>query len=390
MHVRQPRPPLLAINDRPRASSHEPLHSLIAGTQSVVVHGPRVARPGASSIPTGLDRAPRSRWAVRVALVDPPESIIPLGWGGAITLRAQASFGSWPDGAEGWQVGSAELVVGSTRLKSTEPSSFALGTTGGDVALSWPEASGAVALLRSLPPATPIMLELVLKCELRQEESAENFLLRRQVRFALLAGGSASGAVEKSVFARFDDPEFNDRLSGLAQIARITSPLNPDNEVVLAADLSKLVAGEQIEGVIAIRPIQDGGPVTPRLTPKDGVLHYGDAPLQLAIERVRRGDKTSFPLIAEDGTTPVIGAICKDDVFELEGSAETSVASFTVRTALLTVGRDGAGPPLLAGDRIVMRVFRKGVNAQSVLLSVDIVAPGTGAESVDLRTARAR
>ncbi|MFG1379134.1 hypothetical protein [Xanthobacter autotrophicus] len=375
VHARLPRPPILAVHDRTRASSHEPEHSRIAAVQSVIVHGSRAARPGASAIPVGLDRSPRSRWAARIALAEPADSVLRADWKGTIVLQTIGIFGVRPAGVEGWRIGSAQLVAGSARFAAQFNDRSLLGQNTADnrVALSWTPAKPApgevnpVAYLRSLRPATPVVLELMLECAEPQQGSTDIFTLRRRTRFALLTGGATQTGVETPLFAAFDDPEFNDRLAGLAQIARRPSPISPTNEFVFAADLSKLVSGEQIEGAVSVRPIEPGGHIAPLFTPRDDVLHYGDAPLRLMIERLRSGSDKSIRMmpIASVEEPVVVGAKYLETTteaekgqFELTGTADTSVIAFSVRTELLGAVTGDADPPLLPGDRLVIRFWR--------------------------------
>uniref|UniRef100_UPI003100C0D8 hypothetical protein n=1 Tax=Neorhizobium sp. EC2-8 TaxID=3129230 RepID=UPI003100C0D8 len=93
IHLRLPRPPLLATNDRPRASSHEGQHVAIAPTQSFMLHGPRSMRASENMLPVGLDRTPRSFVATKLELLSPADGVFPPDWDGSIQIRAAQWFG---------------------------------------------------------------------------------------------------------------------------------------------------------------------------------------------------------------------------------------------------------------------------------------------------------
>lgn len=313
VHVRQPRPPLLAVNDRPRASSHEEPHVTVGTIQTAVVHGPRAARIGSDPEPTGLNRAPRSLWATKLALVAPEASVLSREWDGTIQLDVIDLFGTLP--GDGWTVAGAALVAEGIRYEAplpTTPIPQQIGTKLSFEDFRDSKGTPARSAIRAFPGATEVTLELNL--EFAQTGGNDtDVILNRQIRFRLLTAGAALSKVERPVFFRFDDPEFNDMLGGVAKLSRKPSAPWPADDVAFAADASEMAPEQRLELALALRPSVPGAKIeTPfvskALGPKgETILTYEEGGhaklLRLCMERLRKDDNGGLPrpLTAPEG-----------------------------------------------------------------------------------------
>lgn len=268
VNLRLPRPPLLAVNDRPRASSHEEgRHVVVSTTQSFMLHGPRAARPGESSLPVGLDRSPRSLFATKLELASPADGVFPPDWDGSVAVSVAQWFGT-VDGAA-WQIKDAALVAIGQRFpakklpESDEDKEIKPDDPNGRTFL-FSEFSGAPGFVRGLPPATPVEFELNLEC---REGSVR---LYRQARLTLLTTGTGVARIETPVFARFDDPEFNDMLGGLAKVDRRRSAKDATSDFVLAADVGEMRPDYRLEVALAVMPAKAGEDVGLQFRAADG------------------------------------------------------------------------------------------------------------------------
>lgn len=402
VHVRQPRPPLLAVNDRPRASSHEEPHVAVGTVQTAVVHGPRAARIGADPEPTGLNRAPRSLWATKLALVAPEASVLSREWDGAIQLHVVGLFGTLPD--DGWKVAGAALIAEGVRYEATVlpetipqqiPSTlrfeeFRVGKV--------PSGTPARSAIRAVSGATEVTFEL--NIEFKQTGGSDtDVVLNRQVLFRLLTAGAALSKIEQPVFFRFDDPEFNDMLGGLAKLSRKPSAPWPADDVAFAADASEIVPEQRLELALALRPSVPGAKIeTPFVSKPLGpggetILTYDEGgrakPLRLFMERLRRDDNRGHPrpLIAPKGA--VSNAVTAGGVeqgFLLEAAADgirTTFHAMRIDCARLLSPTSQESAALQPGDQfrldIVAGEDAELVDAQGkrkaplISLSVDVV-----------------
>lgn len=401
LHVRQPRPPLLALNDRTRASSHESGHASIGMQQTFVVHGPRAVRPGGDLERTGLNRAPRSLWATKLALTLPRGSIIPVDWDGTVTVSVIELFGADLANPPGWNIDSAVLTVAGDRyVAATSPSkishdplkgeqlrfeNFALQR--GDTVVQ------ARSALRALPAATEVDFDLTLAYELNAD-SANSVQLNRKVRFRLLTGGIGWSEIETPLFFRFDDPEFNDRLGGLAKLARTASRIKPAENFVFAADVSQSRPDQRIELALALRSASSDIPVGLPLkvekrtidSGQQNVLCYNGAPVRLIIERLRKGyEGAAVRLEPKDlAAQPVTSAIADGNSgYVLDGTTyvhETLFHAMTLDCALLACPTDtGPRSALQSGDQLKLALFACESSASTdqliplVLLLLDVV-----------------
>lgn len=369
VHVRQPRPALLARNDRPRASSHEnDVHVSAARQQSFVVHGPRAARAGADLERVGLNRNPRSLWATRLALAAPSGSIIARDWDGVIRVAVEEWLGE-PGGNWKWSVESAVLVVNGLRYVAPQKGEIVEGMAPASLRFDGFELQGAFAVparaaLRDLAPATEIDFELNLKHS--GSAGADPVILNRQVRFALLSGGGAAHMVETPLFFRFDDPEFNDRLGGLAKLKRIASPLSPGDDFVFAAEVSECRPTQRIELALALKAAIPGVEVAESMVSTvrkvdgrdEGILYYKTAPVRLLIERLRKD--TSAYLTSNDDlcATNTIWDHDQGRFLSLGPvGAKAQFFAMTIDCGLLRLKGEKTQPALLAGDQLKLSLI---------------------------------
>jgi hypothetical protein len=376
VHLRQPRPPVLGVNDRPRASAYEPGHLALGTSQTVLVHGERATRVGAGSVPVGLDRVPRSRWASTLQMTAPTNGILRTGWTGSITLQNIADHGDPPNGARSLEV--AALVIGTERFNLPvdnaslpDLSGQAPVTLQGFIRSGYP--ATALEAVRGLPAATPVTLELVIRLPVEQGSQP----LRRRVSFALITGGAVQSDIETPVYARFEDPEYNDRLTAIPQVNRQSSPRNPANDFVMAADRTKLAPGERIEAVLALRPAAPANPICPGFEatgPEGRLVAAYDLDdtrvaqeVSLVLERIRVDEPTARRVVETPGqesaiTGGIFDASSEDfrlKVATLSGTCSPITAlPFSIDTARLSLA-DTQGEPspvFQAGDILMLRV----------------------------------
>ena len=241
VNLRTPRPSLLAINDRTRGSSHETGHLVAKATPTLILHGPRAARPGTGPHTDGLSRAPRSAWATLLQVASPASGLIDPSWNGAISFEAAPSTG-----IENWRIRKAEARIDHA-LFSAEVRESALSapiTTLQNIQTGETLRSAAL----SAKPATPV--EVLLEVETDAEDGSS---LIRQLRFELLTAGTGFGLTEAPVYLRFDDAEYNDRLGGLAKMDFAPVPEASASEMVFAADRSDVRPDDRLELALGLR-----------------------------------------------------------------------------------------------------------------------------------------
>jgi hypothetical protein len=185
------------------------------------------------------------------------------------------------------------------------------------------------------------------------------------------------GDIETPVYARFDDPEYNDRLTAIAQVNRQSSPRNPANDFVMAADHTKLAPGERIEAVLALRPAAPANPIAPGFEatgPVDRPVagydldHTGVAQeVSLVLERIRVDEPTARRVVETPGQESAItGGIfdASSEDFRLKVATLSGTGSpittlpFSIDTARLSLA-DTQGEPspvFQAGDILMLRV----------------------------------
>lgn len=404
VHVRQPRPPLLALNDRPRASSHEGKNVDLRGVPTAILYGPRQLRVGEDPEPTGLNRAPRSRWATRLALLDPYQGILPPVWNGKIALAAEAHFGQGPGdtpptGTEpveedkespdfrDWTVAAAALILDGLRYEADlkenhlpQPGDGRLNLKG-FVHRSGSKEERAIDAIKRLPPAQVVTLALTFHHN-GQTPGDQTVVLNRQVRFDLLTSGQGRSEVERPLFFRFEDPEFNDRLGGLAKLDRVQSAYADVDDFVQAAEVKELRPDQQFEMALALRPAIPGAPLAKMFTtvgtenPYD--VLYDGKPVFLQIERRRPNTEGALQLSRVKNSPAVIGvskkAAIEDLGFRLTSSSDAAAdfLAFTIDCNLLIAqNAKTSSPVLLPGDQLGL-IFKAKTSAGSDTL-IDLV-----------------
>lgn len=349
VHVRQPRPALLAHNDRTRPSSHEAdRHVAVTARQSCVVHGPRALRPGADLERVGLNRAPRSLWATGLTLSRPVASIVTADWDGAIVIDVDRWLGAAPDDAA-WTIRSVALVHGSRRFAG-KASVAAIDRTTPSLRLDgFTRAVGATGVparddLATLAALADVDLELNLTC------AGDG--LTRQVRFHLYAGAAHGAGGERSLFFRFEDPEFNDRLGGIARLKRTASTLAPADEFVLAADVSEMRPSQRIDVALALHARLPGAAPKP-FDVLDGKLRYGDRFVHLLLERLRTQEPVVPLTRGHDDTVSNTTPDSGNGFFlaALAGVAKPVCHALAIDCGSLRAG-DGQAAALLPGDQL--------------------------------------
>lgn len=307
VHVRQPRPAPLALNDRTRPSSHEAdRHVAVTAQQGCVVHGPRASRAGADFERVGLNRAPRSRWSTPLNLAMPEGSIIGPHWDGVIVIDVGGWLGTVEDKLA-WTIVGASLVHGSRRYDAAEFDKL-IPATPQAKSLRFEKFTQKIDVKNSLSARDALTTLATLAdvdFELNLSYADADVSLNRQIRFHLYAGVENGRGVETPVFFRFEDPEFNDRINGLAKLKRTASATFPADDLILAADVSELRPSQRIDVALALRAKSLGGAPTPFQVEGDRLM-YGGKPVHLLLERLRKKD-AAVPLTGGDAN-PVSNA----------------------------------------------------------------------------------
>ncbi|WP_353646190.1 hypothetical protein [Mesorhizobium sp. WSM2239] len=381
---RTPRPVELGVNDRTRASAFEPRHFDLASEPMAILHdrGQRITDPPDEEEPdpggfggegetavfldaalkAGLDRRPRGRGALIVKLKAPKFALLGPDWQGEITLTRVAGFGAPPPD---WSVKSAIIQVGENLYLGQGDGSL----TGGDgtIQLVGFRKGGRSLLtdLLDLPGATPLTLRVLL--------SAPG--IERQLVFGLYKTGGEAPLVDRAAFLRFDDPAYNDRLTGLPKLDRVPIPgttgtelvflgerneVTPGDYLTLAAALVSTVPGnnpeaeffaleeeidKQIVRVLRLRRISGGAPI----------------PMAIRAERRRPGTNTAVQL----------------DLIPPDPNAEADFAIMSQSLYLYkikNVDENLGERPLIAGDRLSIRLeLGEGEAKEQAILRFDVV-----------------
>jgi hypothetical protein len=394
--MRQPRPPVLARNDRTRASSHEPGPFVLSKNPSVIVHGPRVAAMGASALPSGLDRQPRSLFATGL-LLDEPHAGITSDWDGIVRMKVTGVFGDHPDNA--WTVRSAAIVIGKDRYRwipevikrkddqGKEIEEAVTVTVGGlDTTVKLisfrgsPGGAGseqsALQALRVMPPATAAVLEITL------DHARAGGNLLRQIRFDLLAAGQGMSVpgVETPLFFRFDDPEYNDQLNGLAKVSRENSPTIPLEDFVFAADMADIRRDQRLELALALRPASASTILKTGfgIGANDGYLSYQTRLLELTLSRRRVGYNTPQRLGVGDGGIEGASPDQSGAIRLVHGGeappGSTTFHAMKLDCALLYDASNPSDMPALApDDQLELAIMCQGSKLPLVVLRFDVV-----------------
>ena len=393
-HLRTPRPPLLAVNDRTRASSHEPGHLTLSDTPLPILHGPRRAPPG--GVPGALDRSPRSAWATVLKLAEPETGVVPRDWSGRVRLTLFQTHGSAPEKV--WQATQVDIRVGFRRFSATR---ILCAENGRPVDAPIPiedaifaefrengEAAGARLddIVASLPPASGMTLmvhaEAVIKLD--DQEPGDKLNVKREVRIDLVASGTGLGLTERPLYVRFDDPEYNDRLTGQAKISvEILPPgLTPSDgpeqlEILFAADRPDIRPDDTVQTILALRPLNpDERADKYRFGSAGGVATLNEQRLFLCIERERPGDFGSpqtLTYLAVGSLAPGVVPPNDDPAFHpIPANGDMLVPDLDLSRAVPLDARPENGPVLRPGDRVVIRIFAE-PTTEVISLTFDVV-----------------
>lgn len=332
VHLRTPRPPLLALNDRPRASSHEAGHLALTQGPTAILHGARARRAGSATEPLGLDRRPRSERALVLGLEDPkqPElagglsnGLLTNGWSGSLELIDTRAISN--SQTDGWILESKTRLVLVVGGNSYSPRSAKSGDTGD--AVSFPasllgtsfsdfydsEDNRLQDVIRGFSLGTPV--QLVAQIYLPRESNGTSAYLYRKITLDLFWAGTADSLMERPVYARFDDPEYNDRLEGVAKLDRQPTPRSKGDELIFAADRPDVRVDDRIEIAIGLRASQAGTAIDSPFSRIDpyAALKVDDGPsklIGLSFSRLRSGS---------DGVSQSGAAFEQEVPFELSG-----------------------------------------------------------------------
>lgn len=275
MATRSARPVILGVNDRTRAGSHEDGHFAASKTPEALVHGPGIPLTGLETVDEALLRTPRSRFAFTLALLAPEFGLVVPGVDGSIKLTVGQAFGDL-DEATGWQVAHASIRVGAWRYVTAAPAQTFDIEPGKEIAIT-----DFTALLRAEPGAPATAFDALARQPMGSEAELTLLLsgngIVRVVTLPLFARSAAAPLIEAPVFLRFDDPEYNDLLSGLAirfgdgELTLLTDrkEVKPDDFLVCGLSLSEIAGTFDIdEGKLRIHGVE----VTIRVTlDRDGI-----------------------------------------------------------------------------------------------------------------------
>ncbi len=270
--MRTPRPVELGVNDRPRASSHEDAHMALSPEPIAILHDGAASTDGFKPVSSGLDRSPRSRTATTVKLISPKNGLIGSDWNQQIEIKQVDEFGEF-EGDNHWNVVNAMLWIGGRKFVCNKKPKL---TTNENLILSGfsepvldiPVTGGkpsrrqetAAEAINRLPDATPVTFLAVLS----------RGSIHRQLVFELLKTGSTNPLIETPIFLRFDDPAYNDRLSGIPRLNRTL--INETSELLLLAERKEVRPSDYLEVALAIRSLDPNKPTEVKFSMSDNEL----------------------------------------------------------------------------------------------------------------------
>ena len=349
-HLRLPRPVELGRNDRPRASSYEAAHLALSDAPQALLHGPAdtldqrtLAEAG------GLSRAPRSIFATLLQLSDPLHGILPPDWRGEITLEVAGQFGLPPQPDQTWTFSGAYLDINGVLYQPALAKDQPLDTRVTLRHFTAPDKSAATQAIAALPAATAVTLTLLLKTG----------GLERLTVMTLRRGGTAQPLIDAPAFFRFDDPAYNDVLTGLSRFNRIPLP-DSNCDLVIVADRKEILAQDFVSTALFIEPRTAGELPDRKFIPDTGAItHVADSagnPLhKLDVSLVRRRSGTPGPVVLEkdlgydaEAGKPFVGTL-NLRLFALQASGGTSEPALAEKDRLtlrIAVGDDGLTLPL--------------------------------------------
>ncbi len=298
--IRAPRPVELGTNDRPVASAFEPFAFNPTKSPEAMLFGGAAARDVLSPAKDALTRDPRAKFAYRLKLSAPEQGLMPADWDGAIKVDVAEVFGDIGETAPAWTVQEAALdlngrvfvadLTGTPKIKPGDPIVFSdfRPRENSDAA-----PTESIRELAALPSGTRLKLTLLL----------ENSGLTRQVAFWLWRAGGR--LIEQTAYIRFEDPAYNDILTGQPKLQREDLEGGKD-EILLLAESPEVRPDAFVEMGVALAAKGQG--TDPEATFMDGtsdniILNQNGAQHELSVsyELQRPGTQKSVPLVQSGG-----------------------------------------------------------------------------------------
>ncbi|MDX0775304.1 hypothetical protein GOD44_12600 [Sinorhizobium medicae] len=381
---RTPRPVELGVNDRSRASAFEPRHFDLASEPLAILHdrGQRITDPPDEEEPNlggfgdegettvfldaalkaGLDRRPRGRGALIVKLVAPKFALLGPDWQGEITLTRVTGFGAAPPD---WSIKSAVIQVGEDLYLGQGDGSL----TGGDgtIQLVGFRKGGRSLLtdLLDLPGATPLTLRVLL--------SAPG--IERQLVFGLYKTGGEAPLVDRPAFLRFDDPAYNDRLTGLPKLDRVPIPGTTGTNLVFLGERNEVTPGDYLTLAAAIVSTVPGNDPEAEFFINEEEVDKK----RVRVLRLRRiSDLAPIPMaIRAERRRPGTNTAAQLDPIPPDPNAEADFAIMSQSLYLYknkNVDEKLGERPLIAGDRLEIRLeLGEGEAKELAILRFDVV-----------------
>lgn len=354
--IRTPRPVELGVNDRPVASAFEPKSMQLKTAPEAMLFGGAASLSHLDPVRAGLDRAPRAAFAHRLEVTTPANGLLPEDWDGILEVQIAETFGTPPE-HQAWTVDEAVIEAGDHVLTTT-PTANAL-TPGepfilqGFLPVGDPDAQPLVAIraIRDLPSGSPGRLTL----------RVQNKGLTRQVAFSLWRAGGR--LIETPAYVRFEDPGYNDILTGQPKLARIE--IGESDELLILAETAEVRPGDFVEAGLAILSKDPGATPKSKFVPALGTsgpaaieVDGVQSPLTLSLSVERPGQPAAIEV-----AIPGAGqADYRDEVF----------AGRPLQLARLTDGTGQTAFTLLENDRL--RITAKvGAGGPTLSLRLDVV-----------------
>jgi hypothetical protein len=305
---RTPRPVELGVNDRPRASLYEDAHAALGAHPTAMLHGP--ARQGPlETREGGLDRSPKSTDALLLAVKD---GLLPPGWGGGIRLEVAGVFHPPGSGVDTprppprWAIDHALLTIDGRIYQGTADDPMIGGNDERPRTLSGfrLDDTRAEDVFAALPAAGEIVLTLILS---RTDPPAG---LTRRLLFRLRKGG-AGALVDVPAHIRFEDPAYNDRLTG-QPLFDAMEPANSNQRLALLGELKEVRPDDYFETLLAIQNLPQSGSAS--FLAQDGadLTLVGDKPnkpplkVRFQLERRRPGERDPVRLTIQPQVSAVV------------------------------------------------------------------------------------
>ncbi len=299
--VRTARPVELGVNDRPVASAFDDRQFQLQDAPDAMVFGPAAGLSRMSASDGSLDRSPRALFAHRIDLRSPPSGLIPELWDGRIGLRIAQSYGELASELA-WNVEDAYLDLGDQRYISLNlggPLDPTEDLVISDFQNETKDGSSVAEAVRALQPGTECRLTLFLQF---------GALTRRVGLKMWRAGGRL---IETPAYMRFEDPSYNDILTGQPKMERSELTGSVD-ELLLIAENKEVRPGDFLETGLSIASGRKDGPAKSKFvkTLDDASILIGTTTYELKFEyEVQRpGSPAAMPVLFKNAERPKHGA----------------------------------------------------------------------------------